>query len=423
MAIDSPPLGMVQSRTMPDHSLPPGGSFAPLQLPRLVPQLIGRCDRGRLTISQGKVHRFVWFEHGRMMAITSSIEEEKLGSWLVERGQIHRRDLDEALRFKAQDQRLGTMLVERHLLTADRLCQELELLTLHLAARLTFEGGAYDTEEDRHLPGDAIAIDYEPTAVFAAAVKHATDTGQFERLTGGERTWMATPHAALAELEGGLGGIEKFLLSQLTQPRTLAELRDAVPQKPREVPRALTWLVVQGLAYERSTTAVAAEPAFPPANPRLRQLLTQIDPRPRRKLVASGGTQRTPLPQEPELDYDQAEEHKTKAYEVLRDGGDPRQAHKLLAKAVEVAPDATALTVLAELEMHNPLWRPRALERLKQATAMAPNHTSAWLALANYWSLRLQPDKQRRCLERILSYEPRNREARQTLELLITTTS
>ena len=82
-----------------------------------------------------------------------------------------------------------------------------------------------------------------------------------------------------------------------------------------------------------------------------------------------------------------------------------------------------ALTVLAELEMHNPLWRPRALERLKQATAMAPKHTSAWLALANYWSLRLQPDKQRRCLERILSYEPLNREARQTLDLLATTTS
>lgn len=408
---------------MQDPSSPPEGSFAPLQLPRLVPQLIGKCERGRLAVSQGKVHRFVWFEHGRIMAITSGVEEEKLGSWMVERGQIHRRDVDEALRFKTREQRLGTLLVERRHITADLLCQELELLTLHLAARLTFEGGAFDTEEDWHLPGDAIAIDYEPTAVFAAAVQHAPDTGQFERLTGGERTWMATPHAALADLDGAVSGIEKFLLGQLTQPRTLADLRAAVPQKPREVPRALTWLVVQGLAYERSTTAAAAEPAFPPANPRLRLLLAQIDPRPRRKLVASGGKKGAAQPQQPELDYDQAEEHKTKAYEVLRDGGDPRQAHKLLAKAVDVAPDATALTVLAELEMHNPLWRPRALERLKQATAMAPKHTSAWLALANYWSLRLQPDKQRRCLERILSYEPLNREARQTLDLLATTTS
>jgi len=106
----------------------------------------------------------------------------------------------------------------------------------------------------------------------------------------------------------------------------------------------------------------------------------------------------------------------------LREGGDPREALKLLSRAVEVAPDPDSLTVLAELEIHNPLWRPRALERLKQATTMAPQHTNAWLALANYWSLRLQPDKQRRCLEKVLSYEPRNEEARKTLEMLEPTT-
>ncbi|HPC82241.1 MAG TPA: hypothetical protein P5234_02705 [Thermoanaerobaculaceae bacterium] len=403
---------------MQDPSTPLAGTFAPLQLPRLAAHLVAACPRGKLVLSQGKATRFLWFEDGRILAITSSLEEEKLGSWLVERGRIDRRTVDDTLRRQTGEKRFGTILVEKSYLTADVLCQELERLSLHLAARLAFDGGTYATEADCRLPGDAIAIDYEPTAVFAAAVQHAPDTGQFERLTGGTRTWLATPHAALAELEGGATGIEKFLLGQLAQPRTLAELRAAVPQKAKEVPRALTWLAVQGLVYERSSTAAAAEPAFPPANPRLRALLAQVDPRPARKMAAGGGPAPAGPPPQPELDYEQAEEHKTKAYEVLRDSGDPRQAHKLLAKAVEVAPDATALTVLAELEMHNPLWRPRALERLRQATALAPHHTPAWLALANYWSLRLQPDKQRRCLERILSYEPLNREARQTLEML-----
>lgn len=414
---------MLQSGTVPDPSPPPEGSFAPLQLPRLVPPLLGTCERGRLALVQGKVNRFIWFEHGRILAVTSSLEEERLGSWLVERGRVDRRAVDQALRDKAPEQRLGTALVERRLLTSEVLWRELERLTFHLAARLVFEGGSYATEAAAQLPGDAVAVDYEPTAVFAAAVQHAPDTGQFERLTGGERTWMAAPHAALADLDGAVSGIERFLLGQLTQPRTLADLRAAVPQKPREVPRALTWLVVQGLVYERSTAPAVAEPAFPPANPRLRVLLGQIDPQPRRAPAARAQTAAPARAGGPELDREQAEEHKTRAYEILRSGGDPRQAHKLLVKAVEVAPDATALTVLAELEMHNPLWRPRALERLKQATTLAPRHTSAWLALANYWSLRLQPDKQRRCLERILSYEPLNREARQTLELLATTTS
>lgn len=403
---------------MQDPSTPQQGTFAPLQLPRLVPQLLAGCELGRLALSQGKVNRYIWFEHGRIMAITSGVEEEKLGSWLVERGQLNRRTLDDVLRFKTREQRLGSLLVERRHLSADALCQELELLTLHLAARLTFDGGTYEVEESWQLPGDAIAIDYEPSAVFSAALKHAPDTGQFEKLTGGTRTWLATPHAALADLNGDIGAIEKFLLSQLTTPKTLADLKAAMPQKPREIPRALAWLVTQGLVFDRSSSQAkaSAEPVFPPANPRLRMLLTQIDPNPRRKLGSLGAT--SSGASQPALDYEDAEEHKTRAYEVLRNGEDPRQAHKLLAKAVEVAPDANALTVLAELEMHNPLWRPRALERLKQATVLAPQHTSAWLALANYWSLRLQPDKQRRCLERILVYEPGNREARQTLEML-----
>lgn len=408
---------------MQDPSPPREGAFAPLQLPRMVPQLIAACDHGCLAVSQGSVRRFLWFEQGRVMAITSSVEEEKLGSWLVERGHLRRRDVDEALRLKSRDQRLGALLVERRHISPELLCQELELLTLHLAARLAFEGGSYSTEEGRQLPGDAIAIDWEPTAVFGAAVQHVPDTGQFERLTGGERAWMAAPHAVAAELDGALAGIGKLVLGQLTQPRTLAELRAAVPHNQKDVPRVVAWLAVLGLAYERTMAPATAGPVFPPANPRLRLLLSQVDPNPRRKGAFRGTPMPAPAGAEPEVDYEQAEEYKTRAYEILRGGGDPRQAHKLLAKAVEAAPDATALTVLAELEMHNPLWRPRALERLKLATTLAPKHTSAWLALANYWSLRLQPDKQRRCLERILSYEPLNREARQTLELLASITN
>jgi tetratricopeptide (TPR) repeat protein len=155
---------------------------------------------------------------------------------------------------------------------------------------------------------------------------------------------------------------------------------------------------------------------FPPASPRLRQLLAQVDPHPTRKVA--GPTVVVAPGKEQALDPEQAEQNKERAYAMLGQGGDPRAAHKLLAQAVEVVPDATALTVLAELELHNPLWRPRALDRLKLATTLAPQHTGAWLALANYWSLRAQPDKQRRCLEKVLAYDPKNQEARQTLELL-----
>ncbi|MCU0292785.1 MAG: hypothetical protein MUF10_12485, partial [Thermoanaerobaculaceae bacterium] len=338
--------------------------------------------------------------------------------WLAARGQVDRRTVDDTLRFKTRQQRLGSLLVERGHIDAEALCRELELLTVKLAARLMFEAGTYRAEEDWTLPADALAIDYEPLALFVAALRRVPDAGQLERLTGGERTWAVNTQATSADLDCDIGGLEKLVFEQCATPRTLEELQTVVPQQPREVACALACLAIHGLVFEHSNPQAlarqAAEPAFPPANPRLRELLAQIEPRHRRKVGAPSATGTA----DPVIDSDQAEDHKQRAYQVLRDGGDPRQAHKLLAKAVEVVADAGALTVLAELEMHNPLWRPRALERLKQAVAIDPRYTGAWLALANYWSLRLEPDKQRRCLEKILLYEPGHREARHTLDLL-----
>lgn len=403
---------------MHEMTVPPTGTVAPLQLPRLVSGILNQHARGRIQVNQGPAERLVWFEDGRIMAITSDLEEEKLGSWLVARGQVDRRTVDDTLRFKTRQQRLGSLLVERGHIDADALCRELELLTVKLAARLMFEAGTYRAEEDWSLPADALAIDYEPLALFVAALRRVPDAGQLERLTGGERTWAANAHATSADLDCEIGGLEKLVFEQCATPRTLEELQTVVPQQPRAVACALACLAVHGLVLEHSNPQAlarqAAEPAFPPANPRLRELLAQIEPRQRRKVGAPSATGSAA----PAIDSDQAEDHKQRAYQVLRDGGDPRQAHKLLAKAVEVVADAGALTVLAELEMHNPLWRPRALERLKQAVAIDPRYTGAWLALANYWSLRLEPDKQRRCLEKILLYEPGHREARHTLDLL-----
>jgi tetratricopeptide (TPR) repeat protein len=115
---------------------------------------------------------------------------------------------------------------------------------------------------------------------------------------------------------------------------------------------------------------------------------------------------------------EQAAELKRQARELLSSDGDPRIAHRMLSRAIEAAPDADSLVLLAEIEVANPLWRQKALDHLKQALEIEPRLTSAWLGLGNYWSLRGQPDKQCRCLEKILSYDPNNREVRNALDLL-----
>lgn len=97
-----------------------------------------------------------------------------------------------------------------------------------------------------------------------------------------------------------------------------------------------------------------------------------------------------------------------------------RKASRLLEEFVTRIPDPEALLLLAKVELERPATQTQALEHLRQATVGNPQLTEAWLILANYWSLRGQPEKQRRCLEKVLSYDPRNRDARDAIELLVT---
>lgn len=97
-----------------------------------------------------------------------------------------------------------------------------------------------------------------------------------------------------------------------------------------------------------------------------------------------------------------------------------RRAARLLEEFVTRIPDPEALLILAKIELERPATQVQALEHLRLATVGNPQLTEAWLLLANYWSLRGQPEKQKRCLEKVLSYDPRNRDARDTIELLAT---
>ncbi|HPC83306.1 MAG TPA: tetratricopeptide repeat protein [Thermoanaerobaculaceae bacterium] len=96
-------------------------------------------------------------------------------------------------------------------------------------------------------------------------------------------------------------------------------------------------------------------------------------------------------------------------------GGDSRKAMKFFELSAEQEPSAEALILLARIELEFPGLRPKALEHLKQAVATEPRCTEAWLLLAEFWAARKDREKQRRCLEKILAYDPDNAEARRAL--------
>jgi len=103
----------------------------------------------------------------------------------------------------------------------------------------------------------------------------------------------------------------------------------------------------------------------------------------------------------------------------LIDIGDLRKARLMLEQLVETAPDANTLVTLASLEIDNPRRQPVALEHIKRALEIQPQLTEGWMMLANYWGLKGQPEKQKRCLEKILTYDKNNRDVLDAIQLIV----
>ena len=156
---------------------------------------------------------------------------------------------------------------------------------------------------------------------------------------------------------------------------------------------------------------------FPAANPELRAVLAEVASIPAASQVgqpaAAAGTRAGSL-----LDTRTAGVIKERARAVISGGGEAHEAGRLLEQAVGLEPDAGSLVLLAELEAADSSRRHLALDHLKQAVGLDPRHTGAWLALANYWSVRGEPTKQRRCLEKILAYDPGNEAARKAIAVI-----
>ena len=70
----------------------------------------------------------------------------------------------------------------------------------------------------------------------------------------------------------------------------------------------------------------------------------------------------------------------------------PGRARLMLEQLIEREPDADAFVTLATIETGNPRSQAAVLNHLKKALELSPQHTEAWLMLANYWGLNRQPE-------------------------------
>ncbi|MGC8917337.1 MAG: tetratricopeptide repeat protein [Thermoanaerobaculum sp.] len=254
-------------------------------------------------------------------------------------------------------------------------------------------------------PPGLLPVSCPVTAVVIEAMRRASEVTPVLELLGSERPFVRAGTTLPSHLT--LAPLETFVWEKLSSPGTLEQLFAVLPEQTQALARAFAGLACAGLLVPADQPQ-AATSRFPPASPKLRERLA--------KIAREGGLPVSDLQREPtEAEVEQAHRDKEEALALLARGEDERRAVRLLSKAVALLPDPRSLVALAEAEVANPMWRERALTHLKQALEMDPKFTPAWLALANYWALRGDTAKQRRCLENILRYDPGNRDVKEAL--------
>lgn len=99
--------------------------------------------------------------------------------------------------------------------------------------------------------------------------------------------------------------------------------------------------------------------------------------------------------------------------------GETYLAIQLLEQACALDPQPEELLKLAKLQMRNPLWIGRALERLRIAVEVDPTYVQGWIEIANFWQARGHTERQRKALERAVGADPWSERAAEMYKKLV----
>jgi hypothetical protein len=411
-----------------------------MRLHESLAELTATCATGRVLLASAGAARELWFERGRIVAVSSSREDERIGAWLVSRGAVNAASVDAALAARIPGECVGAALVRLGTLPAAALRRELEALSLALLARMEIGGGALSEDRGAVAPAENRTVDLPVTAALVAALRASAEIETVLDGLGPEDGWAAVDPAPSSAVE--LTENERHTLSLLRRPRTADALRRSALIDFTDALRAAAVLTVTGhvaacvcrtalptarpLAEALAAGAASAAGAGADAAPGTLPPGHAAEP-PRRNVRAMlEALDEAEASASPMVDIDgraaaPAQRRRVatmleSAAEMLAAGEERRAVRQLLTRALGVFPALPALLKLTEIELADDGTRQLALDRLQRILAKNPRCTDAWLLLAAYWRARGAPEKVRGCAAKILAYDAGNAGARSLLD-------
>jgi tetratricopeptide (TPR) repeat protein len=247
------------------------GEIAEGVVPGLLRELYAGRRSGTLHLSRGRERQSVRLRHGHIVNAHTNVTEERLGEILVQRGLLSAEDLARATEVVIRDKkRLGAVLLDLGLMDQSGLEDAVAFHVHSLLAKVfRWTEGSYAFEEEEEAPGQELTLKLSTAELILEAARAIRDPDVIRYLLGDRDRVLALSDDPLLRFQQlALSPTDGFVLSRVDGTLSAREIEQMIPLPEEEVQRSLFGLLSTGiLAYEAERRPRLEGPAETPAPP------------------------------------------------------------------------------------------------------------------------------------------------------------
>ncbi|MFN0119328.1 MAG: DUF4388 domain-containing protein [Blastocatellia bacterium] len=225
------------------------GSFSKVILPDVIQRIYTRRLTGELQVSHESTRRRIYFETGRAIFAASNHKGDRLGEFLVRRGDITQPVFDLVRGMIPHGRRFGQMLVEMGALTQEQLDRAVrDQILMQIYSVFEWTSGVFEfiPRNSASVPED-LRLDLSMADIILEGVGRIRDLGVVRRGMGDLNRLIApSPDPLLRLQQATLKPHEQDLLRELTEPLDLLTILSFNFHPAAETIRSLYGLISAG---------------------------------------------------------------------------------------------------------------------------------------------------------------------------------
>ncbi|HVQ30284.1 MAG TPA: DUF4388 domain-containing protein [Vicinamibacteria bacterium] len=224
------------------------GTLAECDVPMLVHELHTQSWTGSLVLNRSGVRVKVTVRKGQIVFASSSDADHRLGPLLIRRGTVTVRQLVDAGAAVAPGKRLGTILIERNLLSSKELVRAVVEQTQEIIYHaFQWTEGEYELQAGEELM-ESITLNISTPNLILEGIARIESWGRIERGIGGlEARYQRDPYWEITARHMSLSTGQLGVLEDLGTPRMVEHICERSTLSDFEAYRTLWAYVVIGI--------------------------------------------------------------------------------------------------------------------------------------------------------------------------------